>query len=164
VLGTVLLKSLDGRALSAVLAAVIIVYITIALVHPGFTISPRITRVTSPPVGFAAGGLQGATGISGPLLTTYLHGFGLLPRAYVFSLAALFLGSAVVQVVTLAVLGLYTQARFWESMLTLIPIAIALPLGAVAGRRLGRRTFQRVTLVLVAGSAASLIHQAFFTG
>lgn len=160
VVGTMLLKTLDGRILSAVVAGVIVLYIAIALLHPDFVIPERVTRVLSPPVGLAAGGLQGATGISGPVLTTYLHGFGLRPRAYVFSLATLFCVSAVVQAVTLAAVGLYTQSRLFESLLTLVPIAIALPVGARAARKLSRETFQRVTLVLVAASALSLIHDA----
>lgn len=158
VIGTIALKSLDGRALSAALVAVIVAYIVIVLVHPGFHLPPRITRVTSPPVGLVAGGLQGSTGISGPLLTTYLHGYQLLPRAYVFSLAVLFCVGAIVQTVTLAAVGLYTGTRFVESLLTLIPIALFLPAGSWAAKRLSRTTFQRVTLVLVAGSAVSLLH------
>ena len=88
--------------------------------------------MTSPPVGLVAGGLQGSTGISGPLLTTYLHGYQLLPRAYVFSLAVLFFVGAVVQTVTLAALGLYTDTWLIESLLTLIPIVAFLPVGSWA--------------------------------
>jgi uncharacterized membrane protein YfcA len=160
VVGTVALKSLDGRALSAVLAAVIVCYIVVALAHPGFRIPPRVTRVASPPVGLAAGGLQGSTGISGPLLTTYLHGYQLRPRAYVFSLAALFFVGALVQTATLAAVGLYTGSRFVESLLTLVPIALFLPLGTRAARQLSPATFQRIVLVLVAASAVSLVHDA----
>jgi uncharacterized membrane protein YfcA len=160
VVGTVALKSLDGRALSAVLAAVIVCYIVVALAHPGFRIPARVTRVASPPVGLAAGGLQGSTGISGPLLTTYLHGYQLRPRAYVFSLAALFFVGALVQTATLAAVGLYTGSRFVESLLTLVPIALFLPLGTRAARQLSPATFQRIVLVLVAASAVSLVHDA----
>jgi uncharacterized membrane protein YfcA len=140
---------------------VIIAYITIALVHPGFTIPARITRWASPPIGLAAGGLQGATGISGPLLTTWLHGFGLKPRAYVFALSALFFVGALVQAGTLASIGLYTRESLVESLLALIPIALTLPLGTAAAKRLSPRTFQRVVLVLLAASVVSLIHDAF---
>jgi uncharacterized protein len=157
VVGTVALKSLDGRALSAALVVVIVAYIVIVLVHPGFQLPARLTRVTSPPVGLVAGGLQGSTGISGPLLTTYLHGYQLPPGAYVFSLSVLFCVGAVVQTVTLAAVGLYTGTRFIESLLTLIPIALFLPAGSWAAKRLSRTTFQRVTLVLVAASAVSLL-------
>lgn len=164
VIGTMLLKTLDGRVLSLVLAAVIVCYIAIVLLHPGFVIPRRVTRVTSAPVGLAAGGLQGATGISGPLLTTYLHGFGLPPRAYVFSLSTLFFVGAVVQTVTLAAVGLYTAARVGESLLALVPIALTLPLGSRAARHLSAATFQKVVLFLVAASAISLLHDGLSAG
>lgn len=162
--GTLLLRSLDARILSGVLALVIIAYITIALLHPGFTIPPRITRYASPPIGLAAGGLQGATGISGPLLTTWLHGFGLKPRAYVFALSTLFFVFACVQTVTLAGIGLYTRERVIESLLALIPIALTLPLGTAAARRLSPQTFQRIVLVLLAASVVSLLRDALTGG
>jgi uncharacterized membrane protein YfcA len=158
VIGTVALKSLDGRALAAVLVVVIVAYIVIVLVHPGFRLPPRVTRFASPPVGFGGGILQGSTGISGPLLTTYMHGYRLPPRAYVFSLAVLFFVGAVVQTITLAFVGLYTGTWLVESLLTLIPIALFLPIGSWAAKRLSHETFQRVTLVLVAASAVSLLH------
>ena len=164
VLGTVALKSLDGRALSAVLVVVIVAYVVVVLVHPGFHLPARVTRFTSPPVGLMGGVLQGSTGISGPLLTTYLHGFQLVPGAYIFSLAVLFGISAVVQVVTLAVVGLYTVPWLVESLLILLPIAAVQPIGSWASTRLSRSTFQRVTLVLVAASAVSLAHNVVTGG
>jgi uncharacterized membrane protein YfcA len=147
-----------------VLAGVIVLYITVALAHPGFRFPPRVTRVASPPVGLAVGGLQGATGISGPLVTTYMHGYQLAPRAYVFSLAALFCIGAVVQTITLAAVGLYSSTSLVQSLLTLIPIVLFLPLGSRAARRLSPPSFQRIVLVLVAASAISLLHDAIWSG
>jgi uncharacterized protein len=164
VVGTVALKSLDARVLSGVLAGVIVLYITVALAHPGFRFPPRVTRVASPPVGLAVGGLQGATGISGPLVTTYMHGYQLAPRAYVFSLAALFCIGAVVQTITLAAVGLYSSTSLGQSLLTLVPIVLFLPLGSRAARRLSPQSFQRIVLVLVAASAISLLHDAIWSG
>jgi uncharacterized protein len=164
VVGTVALKSLDARVLSGVLASVIVLYITVALAHPGFRFPPRVTRVASPPVGLAVGGLQGATGISGPLVTTYMHGYQLAPRAYVFSLAALFCIGAVVQTITLAAVGLYSSTSLGQSLLTLVPIVLFLPLGSRAARRLSPQSFQRIVLVLVAASAISLLHDAIWSG
>ena len=164
VVGTVALKSLDGTALSAALLAVIVAYVLVALVHPGFRLPVRLTRVLSPPVGLVAGGLQGSTGISGPLLTTYLHGFQLVPRAFVFSLAVLFGIGAVVQAATLAVVGLYTGTRLLESLLVLLPIAAFQPVGSWAATKLSRQTFQRVTLALVAGSGLTLAHTVLTGG
>src|ERR671917_2385735 len=49
VVGTLLLKSLDGRVLSGVLAAVILGYIVLSVLRPGFTLPPAVTRVGSAP-------------------------------------------------------------------------------------------------------------------
>ncbi|GAA3169244.1 sulfite exporter TauE/SafE family protein [Blastococcus jejuensis] len=161
VAGTMLLHSLDGRVLSGVLALVIVTYIVLSVAKPGFTLPERVTRIGAGPVGLAAGGLQGATGISGPLLTTWLHGFGMPPRAYVFALSSLFFVFSTVQAITLAGVGLYTPTRLLESLLALLPILLALPLGVRAARKLSARTFQRVILVLLAASVVSLIHDTF---
>jgi uncharacterized membrane protein YfcA len=161
VVGTMLLKSLDGRVLSGVLALVIAVYIVLSVLKPGFTLPAPVTRVGSAPVGLVAGGLQGATGISGPLLTTWLHGFGMPPRAYVFAISSLFFVFSSVQTITLTGVGLYTASRLLESLLALVPILLALPLGVRAARRLSAQTFQRVVLVLLAASVASLVHDTF---
>src|ERR671911_2361562 len=157
VIGTMALKGLDARVLSAVLAGIIVVYVVLSLTRPGFHFPRRVTRIASPPVGVAAGGLQGATGISGPLLSTYLHGFGLPPRVYVFALSTLFFAFSVVQTTTLFSVGLYTPERVVESLLALVPIAVVLPLGSRMARRLSARTFQRVVLVLLTASAAALV-------
>ena len=161
VVGTLLLESLDGRLLSGALAVVILGYIVLSVLKPGFTLPAGVTRIGSAPVGLVAGGLQGATGISGPLLTTWLHGFGLPPRAYVFALSSLFFVFSSVQAVTLTGVGLYTPARVLQSLLALVPILLALPLGVRAATRLSARTFQRVVLVLLAASVVSLVHDTF---
>ena len=158
--GTVLLKTLDGRMLSIVLAVMILAYVAVVTLHPGFSLSPRVTRYSSPPVGLLAGGLQGATGISGPLLTTYLHGYALPPHAYVFSLSVLFVVFSIVQTATLFGIGLYTPERLGESLLALIPIAVLLPLGTRVSRRLSAETFKRIILVLLLATATKLIYDA----
>src|SRR3712207_1439719 len=58
VAGTILLKSLDGRVLSGVLAVVILGYIVLSVAKPGFTLPDPVTRIGSAPVGLFAGGLQ----------------------------------------------------------------------------------------------------------
>ena len=160
VVGTVALKTLDGRMLSVILALIIVGYVVVSTFKPDFTLSPQLTRLSSPPVGLVAGGLQGATGISGPLLTTYLHGFGLAPQGYLFSISVLFVVFSIVQTVTLFGIGLYTQPRIMESLLAMVPIVLLLPLGTRAARRLSARTFKRVILLLLLATAAKLIYDA----
>lgn len=155
--GTVLLTSVDGRWLSVVLATVILVYVGLVLRSPQLSLPPKLTRWASPPIGLAAGGLQGATGVSGPLLSTYLHGFTLRPAAYVLSLSTLFLVFSTVQVATIAGLGLYTPERLRDSLLALVPIALLLPVGNRLSRRLPTDVFRSVVLVGLALTAVVLV-------
>lgn len=164
VAGTVVLTTVDGRWLSLVLATVILAYIAVLTRRPHLTLGPTLTRYASPPVGLVAGGLQGATGVSGPLLSTYLHGFGLAPAAYILSLSTLFLAFSAVQVAVLAGLGLYTVELLRDSALALVPIAVMLPLGSRLSRRLPATTFRRVILVGLALTSAALLYGALTGG
>jgi uncharacterized membrane protein YfcA len=162
VAGTWLLKTLDPRVLSGVLAALIAAYVVLRLLRPTFQLRPAVTRVMSGPVGAAAGALQGATGISGPLLNTYLHSYRLDPPVFVISLVTLYEMFALAQAATLVGLGLFTADRFAEGLLVLIPMGLLLPLGARLSTRLSPRTFDLWILALLVGSAGKLAHSAIW--
>jgi uncharacterized membrane protein YfcA len=158
VVGTFLLQTLDEDILSLTLAAMIAVYALVYLVHPDLRLPARVTRFTSPPVGLAAGLLQGATGISGPLMSTYLHGYRLDKEVYVLTITTVFQVYALVQAVTLAAVGLYTGNRLALSLLALLPIMAILPLGARLTGRLSRRTFDYMVLSLLVASGLKLVY------
>lgn len=158
VLGTIGLQRLDAAVLSFVLAGVILLYVTVSVSRVEVHLPPRLTRVTSPPVGFAAGVLQGSTGISGPLLITYLHGYRLEQHAYVVSLVTLFQVFAVAQMLMLFQLDLYTTSRLVESFVALVPMMLVLPLGARFSHRLSRRAFDLWILAILVGTAGKLFY------
>jgi uncharacterized membrane protein YfcA len=154
--GTLMLKSLDNRVLSMVLALLIVGYVAVATSRPTFSIPPVVHRVTALPVGFIAGGLQGAAGISGPLLTTYMHGLRLGSGTYIHALNAMFLIGSATQTATFIAIGAYDRALLAQSLIALIPIAIGLSLGSWAHRRLSSETFNKAVLVLLAVLGAKL--------
>jgi uncharacterized membrane protein YfcA len=156
--GTLLLESLNEDALSIALAGVIVFYAIVFFTHPDLRLPASVTRFTSPPVGLAAGVLQGATGVSGPLVATYLHGYRHEKAVFVLSITTVFQVYALVQVVTLLGIGLYTANRFLLSVLSLIPIMTLLPMGAHFTDRLSRRTFDRIVLALLLASAVKLLY------
>ncbi len=160
--GTWLLKELDPRILSGVLALLIVTYVVLRFTTPAFELPARLTRRLAAPIGLAGGTLQGATGISGPLLTTYLHAYRYPPRAYVVSLVTLFQVYAVVQALAMLPLGLLTADRLLEGLLALVPMVVALQLGTMAARRMSAKTFDGWVLALLIGSAAKLIHSAIW--
>jgi uncharacterized membrane protein YfcA len=157
VFGAWLLTSVSARALSLGLAALIATYVTLFLARPSLAFPPAVTRWVSPPVGFLGGMLQGSTGIAGPAVATYMHGFRLAPGAYVFSLAAQFQLFALVSVVSYQRFGLYSAERMWWSALILVPMLLAMPVGVRMGRRLERRVFDRFVLIVLGTMGLKLI-------
>ena len=157
VVGAWLLKSVSAQGLSLGLAALIAGYVALAITRPHLAFPPAVTRWVSPPVGFVGGVLQGSTGIAGPAVAAYLHGFRLPPGAYVFSLAAQFQLFALVSVVTYQRFGLYTADRMVWSALVIVPMLLAMPVGVRLGRRLERRVFDRFVLVVLGAMGLKLV-------
>ncbi|MPZ90154.1 MAG: TSUP family transporter [Actinobacteria bacterium] len=157
VAGTILLDSLNDKVLSLTLASVIVGYAVIFFTHPSLRLEPEVTRYTSAPLGVASGVLQGATGGSGPLLATYLHGYRLDKQVYVISITTIFQVFAVVQSVTLLGVGLYTTELFFLSLLSLIPIMAMLGVGVRLTDRISRRTFDLIVLAVLLATAVKLI-------
>lgn len=160
VIGTMLLTTLDGRWLSVGLAALIIAYLVLRLRRPHTNLSPAASRWLSPPAGLASGGLQGATGVSGPLISTYLHSLGMSPSAYIFSLSVLFGLFSAAQVVTLIALGSYSATLLVLSALAIIPVVVTLPLGSRLARNMPAGSFSHIIMMTLVVAAVALVWQA----
>lgn len=158
--GTWLLRLLDPRLLSGSLAALIFVLLWMRTARPEFSLRPSLTRYLSAPVGFAAGSLQGATGISGPLLSTYLHGYRFVGPVYVVALVTLFQVFALVQAVTLLGLGMFTAERAFQSLLAVVPMLVTLPVGVSVARRMAPERFDQWVTAVILASALKLAHAA----
>lgn len=142
VIGTWGLSSLDERLLSLAVATMIGLYLMLMIVRPHARISPRLSRVLTPFVGLGAGVIQGSTGVSGPIVGTYLVAFRLEPAAYVFAAACTFQAMAVVQLFALAWFGVFTLDRAIEGLIAVIPILIVVPIAARLTSRISRRKFE----------------------
>jgi hypothetical protein len=158
VAGTILLDSLNDDILSLVAASVIVGYAVIFLSHPTLRLGPAVTRYASPPVGLAAGVLQGATGMSGPLLATYLHGFRLDKEVYIVSITTMFLVFTTMQAVALVQVGLYTTELLVLSVLSLVPIMVMMRVGVRFTDRVSRHTFDLIVLALLLATAGKLVY------
>lgn len=156
-IGVWLLRELSADALSLVLAGTVILYVVVRLTNPEVRLSPRVSRYMAPPVGLAAGSLQGAAGVSGPLLASYLHSYGMDRSTYLFALTLLLQVFGLAQIIGVAVTGLYTGDRLLISALAVIPVAIVIPLGIALSRRLSTVGFDRLVLILLVASAAKLV-------
>ena len=161
VLGSWILKEVDSQALSLVVGALVLGYVVLRLTKPGFELGRSAERLLSPAVGLGGGLLQGAVGMSGPVLVTYLHSCRLPPPVYLVSLVTLFQAFTVVQVGALIGLGVYTTTNLVDGLFALVPMAIALPLGVRLAIRMSGRSFDGWVLGLLVVMAGKLVWDAF---
>ena len=156
-LGTFLLVTLPEDPLLVLLAVTIVVFVASYLRSPELRMRPETTRRWSPLVGAIAGVMQGALGVSGPVVGAWMHGYRLRSQAYVFSVTLIFGIAGSVQLVLLAVTGRYTGDRLGVSALALLPVVAILPVGMRWRRRLGGRGFDLAVLAVLLASGAALV-------
>ncbi len=163
-IGTLLLIKLPSGFLSLWLAVIVVLYIGLRLVHPQWRVTPPLALGAAPPIGLISGILQGATGISAPVSVTFLSAMQLPRPQFILSVSSLFIGFFAVQAPTLAIAGILTWERLALSVLALLPIGAAMPVGAWLARTLNPQTFDRLVLAFLAGMAAKLFYDAGLLG
>lgn len=156
-LGTFLLVSLPEEPLLLLLAATIVGFVISFLRSPELRLQPSTTHRWSPVVGAVAGTMQGALGVSGPVVGAWMHGYRLSARAYVFSVTSIFGVSGSVQLVLLAAAGKVTAERGVVSALAFVPVLAMLPVGARLRDRLAGRGFEHAVLAVLLASGAALV-------
>lgn len=155
--GAWILVSVDDRVLSFTLALFVIAYIIWFLTNGESRLSDRNAERLTIPVGLVTGGLQGATGISSPVLATYMHSMRLERARFIFAITVPFLVLGVVQIVAMGALGAYTGERTVAALLAVIPVVVALPLGLKIGARFSQRAFEMGVLVMLGITAIRLL-------
>ncbi|MBX3314536.1 MAG: sulfite exporter TauE/SafE family protein [Actinobacteria bacterium] len=160
IVGTIALTALPDEPLLLALAAMVGIFVVVFLAHPELSIDPRTARRGAPVVGALQGVAQGAVGVSGPIVATWVHGYRLSPRAYVNQVTFIFGITGFAQVVVLLVQGQFTAHRMLGAAVAGVAVAIATPLGLALRRRLESDLFQRVVLAVLLVSAGALVVQA----
>ena len=160
VLGAFILVSAPERPLLIVLAATVLLFVVRSLWFGEITVSPAVGRRASPLVGAVTGLMQGAVGVSGPIIGSWLYAYRLPRDAYIFSLAVLFLLAGAAQITTLASIGAYSTDRLIAAAVGLGPVLAVLPVGEYLRARLSGAQFDRAVLALLAASGATLVVRA----
>ncbi len=99
------------------------------------------------PLGFAAGTIQGATGISAQVVAPYFYARGLLQQPYAFAVAFAFLILGGSQLAGAASFDLFTMNRIQLSLLALIPTLVFTWVGTRMSHKLSADAFRRILLV-----------------
>lgn len=156
ILGTVLLVSVSETPLLVLLVASIFGYIALFLLNPDLRIAPQQSRIWSPIVGGVAGAFQGAIGISGPIVGSWVHAFRLERSPFIFSITTLFFLTGVTQFAVLLGAG-ELSGRVSASLLACIPVLGSIPLGTWLRGRVSARGFDDAVLALLGVSGLALV-------
>jgi hypothetical protein len=157
VAGTLVLVDAPEEPLQIALALTVVAFVVLALRHAELLIAPETSHRWSPAVGLLAGLFQGAIGASGPVVGTWLHGYRLSPRGYVFSVTTIFGVTGLAQIVVLLAQGAFTATLLGAAVVAGAAVLIATPLGLRLRGRLARTGFERAVLVALLISAAALL-------
>lgn len=159
VLGVTVLASLSSRWLNLGVALVVTVFLVSRVVRPDWHLSERMARRLAFPVSTTAGLLQGATGISSPVVVMFLSSIGLDRGSFIFSVSLIFLVSGMAQVPSMIVAGLLGTHQILGSALALAPIAAGMWFGERLGRFLSLELFNR----LIMGILVLLVIKLFWS-
>lgn len=162
-LGSLLLASLPTQVLMSSLAGVVFLYIGLRLARPDWQLARATGERVAGPVGFVAGIMQGAGGISAPVSVTYLNAMRLDRAEFVATISVFFFTMSALQVPTLVAVGLLDWERAGIAVAAAVPLFGAMPLGERAARRVSKATFDKIILVLLAAVALRLVYEAHFT-
>ena len=159
--GTWFLANLDDAVLRILLASWLGIYL---IQHfTGFGKSGMFGGKSSleGPLGFAAGTLQGATGISAPVIAPYYHAHGLTLSAYAFAVACTFALLSAGQISAMATVDLLTPTLIGYSVLATLTTMLFMPIGVRFAKNLSREAFDRGLPVLFVLIEVKLIYDIF---
>lgn len=146
--GTWVLASSSDTLLRALLAAWLGVYLLQRFLHGDtsriFSGGSNLGGL----VGFAAGALQGATGISAPVIAPYFHARKLTLSTYAFAVAFAFALFAVAQIAAMTGGGLLTPTLLGYSVLATVTTMLFIPVGVKYARKLTQQKFDRFLLAI----------------
>ncbi|HEY5622865.1 MAG TPA: sulfite exporter TauE/SafE family protein, partial [Gammaproteobacteria bacterium] len=163
VLGASILYLASEQLLATVLGIWIIAYLAIRFIHPSMQIEGAARKRIAPFVGFGAGSMQAATGISAPLLVPYVDALKLEPRVYVFMVATVFTVQTTTHFVVMLSLNAYSLTQLSESCIAVIPAIAFAQLGAKFRDRVDPVVFAKITRVIMFLMALRLLHGAWLS-
>jgi uncharacterized membrane protein YfcA len=108
-------------------------------------------------LGIAAGTVQGASGISAPIVAPYFHANGLTRESYAFATAFTFLLFSGAQIATMFRLDLLTQERVIVGLIAVVPTLLFTHLGIRWSRNVSEKTFHRILLTLFVAMELKLL-------
>jgi uncharacterized membrane protein YfcA len=147
-LGTWLLSAMDDRWLKLILAIWLGIYLVQYFSRRGRIHVTRIPRWLVGILGVSAGTIQGATGISAPIVGPYFHAAGLTRGPYAFTAAFTFLLFSIAQFTAMAGADLLTPDRLVIGLIAILPTLFFTQLGIRISGSVSDLVFNRILVTL----------------
>jgi uncharacterized membrane protein YfcA len=160
VAGAIAFVRLPEEPLVIVLLVAIVGYVVAFLATPELRVTPTMSKRLAPVVGGVAGAFQGAIGISGPIVGSWIHSYRLPRGAHILSVTALFLISGTTQFVVLAATG-ELATRVGASLLACVPVLLSIPIGTRLRERVSSRGFDLAVIAMLVVSIGALVVKTF---
>lgn len=149
VIGTFVLRELTDTALLWVLIVWIGAYLLNMVLNPDFRLEGEAARKASPFMAVMAGISQGATGIAGPVVATWIHSYRLEKELYVFGVSIMFLVIATTHLLAVAGLGLLDYERLVQGALAIIPTIVFTQIGMWTTRFMSASLFNKLVILFI---------------
>lgn len=161
-LGTLALKAFDPDLLSLWVAIAVLFYVVLRLSRPHWSLPMAAARWLSAPAGLLAGMLQGGAGLSAPVSITFLNALRLPRESFIATISSLFVAFSVIQIAVASTNGLIRDNEIFYSLFALVPVSLAMPLGAMLAAKVSPQAVDRVILAVLAVLSGKLLLEALF--
>ena len=155
--GSLLLYTASGGILEMVMAWLVLFYVGFRLNKPNWQLSMPMAHKLNLPMGFLAGFLQGAFGISAPATLTFLNAIKFQRNEFIVIVSVFFMTMSLIQLPTLFYLGLLQAEHLIFGLLAVIPLMGFMPVGAFLLRHASPELFDKMILVILVGVAIRLL-------
>lgn len=157
VAGSAMLVGLPDRALEALVALTVLLYVAFRCARPSWQMGLGQARRWSLPAGLVAGLLQGATGIAGPAVVAFLNAMRPGRTEFLGTVAIVFVVFVLVQIVTLSLMGLFTPALAALGVMALGIQLVGIRIGARLAERMPAEIFDRMILGMLVILAVKML-------
>lgn len=161
-LGTMALKAFDPDLLSLCVAVAVLLYVILRVSRPHWSLPMGPAHWMAAPAGLLAGMLQGGAGLSAPVSITFLNALRLPRESFIATISALFVTFTVIQLAIASTNGLIRENEMFYSLFALVPVSLAMPLGAALARKVSSQVLDRLILAILAALSAKLLAEALF--
>ena len=159
-LGTLALVRTPLWILNFCLGLMVLAFVFSNLLRFHLAISPRGEKVLSPLFGLISGFLNGMTNAAGPTLAIYFYNLKLEKRAFVKSLATIFVVTKLTQLVAISTWNLFNRETIILSVQVLLFTLTGFYAGIKAQDRVNQVNFNRGLLILLCVIGVVLIVRA----